>query len=1018
MELLAAELVETFHLCCNAMQYNDSTADAAAQWTRRIHVAFYGATSTRGSNKFLVLESTLTQVFTHLVSGESAHLFWKFVVQVLLVLAQEPIVVQSTAPIVNSPKPRTLTGKKSFKKCQPNTPLAFLVVNALRRITSGDASSEQMTLCRLEGRNNKELLHFCTKGLGNTSYIDQKLLVELLGLFQINDIEPDLVRNAMEHLLASKSHAALIKLCETFSEVDWPFDTIVMRMVQTKDWTSAELLVRTFEEDDGTGREKFWGGLNVRDGLMRLIETQRWQLALTFVGHDTTLQKVLLDHMVAAGELAHTAHLIKIMVTAGFEPDIPLMIQNYPDSSEIGQTWSQRGIEDGNFYSLPEEVQSIVLCNSEDTVRDAMEHFFGSINYENGLDVKADGKQVVGLDVEWKPITSRSKAMTPVASILQIASSDRVFVVDLLALHVSWAVVVKLFADTLLHLTFPERGVFTTVEPFLDVSFGTCRMDVEMFMTRPLFFGAAAEHIGAAIGWQFIAMCSPCPGQTNGQVLDQGPDHSHAGAPQEDADTRDFIAVNSICIFINGRPKWRYQVLSRSNGMCSLCESETPSVVCIEANCKLDMAQFARLCGVGRRRVRLTTASECRRVFGFTPGTVAPFGHKPWTPKSEEESTQPVQIEVYADSRLQDPQYLAAGSGSPDKVIWIESKAFFALTSINLLDDITIPRDYFMFSFADFNRCGQVQRRHREGAKPLEYKFLADSMVTQVGRWLRTIGVDVVAWNPDDAKATRSKDPKSVMLAYAARDDRIVLTRDTGLPSRRDAGACFVLSDDECYKQFREVKLQFGLLDQVNTRSSRCARCNSNAFSPIDAVFAPASANRLAIRGALSLQIVQRYSTVDEVQTLVWSEDSQLVLTASLKRAVVQLWSVQDASWTCKISEGVAGLVHARWTPDARHVVTVSDFQLHATVWSLEDPTARCSIRSPKLAADGLSFSSNGDFLAVAERHDCKDFIGVYSCESWELTTHFSIDSYDCVEIVVARRRVRGVIKHDGFYSY
>ncbi|KAJ8556671.1 hypothetical protein ON010_g9294 [Phytophthora cinnamomi] len=36
-------------------------------------------------------------------------------------------------------------------------------------------------------------------------------------------------------------------------------------------------------------------------------------------------------------------------------------------------------------------------------------------------------------------------------------------------------------------------------------------------------------------------------------------------------------------------------------------------------------------------------------------------------------------------------------------------------------------------------------------------------------------------------------------------------------------------------KQFREVKLQFGLLDLVDTRSSRCARCNSDTFSPIDA---------------------------------------------------------------------------------------------------------------------------------------------------------------------------------------
>lgn len=143
-------------------------------------------------------------------------------------------------------------------------------------------------------------------------------------------------------------------------------------------------------------------------------------------------------------------------------------------------------------------------------------------------------------------------------------------------------------------------------------------------------------------------------------------------------------------------------------------------------------------------------------------------------------------------------------------------------------------------------------------------------------------------------------------------------------------------------------------------------------WSPCSRYLAAASGNCLAIRDAQSLQLVQRYSTVDVVQSLAWSEDSQLVLTAMHKRAVVQIWSVQDASWSCKISEGVAGLVHVRWTPDARHVVTVSDFQLHATVWSLEDPTARCTIRSPKLAVEGLSFSANGEFLAVAERHDCK----------------------------------------------
>lgn len=77
--------------------------------------------------------------------------------------------------------------------------------------------------------------------------------MELVGLFQITDVDLGLVHNAMERLLASKSHAALIKLCETFCGVNWPFETIVARMVTTKDWTSAELLVRTFEQDGDTG---------------------------------------------------------------------------------------------------------------------------------------------------------------------------------------------------------------------------------------------------------------------------------------------------------------------------------------------------------------------------------------------------------------------------------------------------------------------------------------------------------------------------------------------------------------------------------------------------------------------------------------------------------------------------------------------------------------------------------------------------------------------------------------------
>ncbi|KAL3657926.1 hypothetical protein V7S43_017125 [Phytophthora oleae] len=931
MELFTAELVEIFHSCRDAVQCANDIPSWAEQWTRGIHRAFYSATSTRGSNKFVALESALTDVFTHLNRGETAQFFWDFVVQVLLALAQEPAVEQAIA-----------TEKKSSKKCQPNAPLAFLVANALRKITSGDADSNQTELCRLQGRNNDELRNFCLKGLGHSSDIDQKLLVELLGLFQINDINRGLVRNAMDPLLASKSHAALIKLCEAFSDVDWPFDAIVTRMVQTKDWTSAEFLVRTFEVDNESALAKalidetislrdfkrahrFVSTFNLqreypdvdvlysRDGLMRLIETQRWQLALTFVGHDSTLQKVLLEHMVAAAERAHATQLAKKMVAAGFDADISLMIQNCTDSSEINAILDNQQCEDGNFLSLSKEDQNIVFCDSRDKIKGAMDHFFES---ENGA------SQVVGLDVEWKPITSRLKAVAAVASILQIASSERVFIIDLLTLHDNdflfdnflhrlltsphWLKLGFSFDSDLkvLHQTFPERQAFAAVTPFLDLnsldlksgkSLSQCvlhvlgkpldkRMQLSDWNQRPLSSDqlkyAALDALclvqvvdklrtqdNSGLGlpcWDDVAkridkldhansfskaeeleaishrteyqrkwlleratgdesQCETLVAPRDIQRIWEDRASSlkdvsfdtalkflpmdQITAMREDADPHDFITVNSICVFVD----------------------ETPAVVCVDASCKLDVARFARFCGVGRRRVRLATAPECRNVFGFSPGTVAPFGHKPWPSSSDE---KPVRIKLYADSRLHSAQYLAAGSGSHDKVLWVTSKAFFALISITLVDDVSIPRGPSRYgSDADLSDVSSA-----EEAKVLEYKFLADSMVTQVGRWLRTIGVDVVAWNPNELKAARSKDPKSVMLAYAAEEDRIVLTRDTGLPGRRDAGACFVLSDDECHKQFREVKLQFGLLEQLDTRSSRCARCNSDAFSPIDAV--------------------------------------------------------------------------------------------------------------------------------------------------------------------------------------
>ena len=75
----------------------------------------------------------------------------------------------------------------------------------------------------------------------------------------------------------------------------------------------------------------------------------------------------------------------------------------------------------------------------------------------------------------------------------------------------------------------------------------------------------------------------------------------------------------------------------------------------------------------------------------------------------------------------------------------------------------------------------------------------------------------------------------------------------------------------------------------------------------------------------------------DLISGIDWSSDSNLILIAVAKRGVAFAKNVYDASWHCKIDEGLAGLASCRWAPGGRHIVTVSDFKLRLTLWSLVD---------------------------------------------------------------------------------
>lgn len=76
------------------------------------------------------------------------------------------------------------------------------------------------------------------------------------------------------------------------------------------------------------------------------------------------------------------------------------------------------------------------------------------------------------------------------------------------------------------------------------------------------------------------------------------------------------------------------------------------------------------------------------------------------------------------------------------------------------------------------------------------------------------------------------------------------------------------------------------------------------AYSPDGRYLANAVEYRLIIRDADSLRIIQLYSCLDRIDTLQFSPNSLYVLCGLNSRGIVQLWSVDQSDWTCKIDEG------------------------------------------------------------------------------------------------------------------
>ena len=55
---------------------------------------------------------------------------------------------------------------------------------------------------------------------------------------------------------------------------------------------------------------------------------------------------------------------------------------------------------------------------------------------------------------------------------------------------------------------------------------------------------------------------------------------------------------------------------------------------------------------------------------------------------------------------------------------------------------------------------------------------------------------------------------------------------------------------------------------------------------------------------------------------------------------MLKVWSIEQPEWTCKIDEGSAGLIKARWAPDGRHILTTAEFHVRFNMGHTKWPHA------------------------------------------------------------------------------
>jgi uncharacterized protein with PIN domain len=115
-----------------------------------------------------------------------------------------------------------------------------------------------------------------------------------------------------------------------------------------------------------------------------------------------------------------------------------------------------------------------------------------------------------------------------------------------------------------------------------------------------------------------------------------------------------------------------------------------------------------------------------------------------------------------------------------------------------------------------------IKKMGKKEETAVEPRFIADCMLGTLTKRLRLMGYDTLFFN-------RIEDEE--LVETAVRDDRVILTRDSGLLRRKAVQRSIFIDSDSLEAQLNKVIRECGLRSNEDKLMSRCLICNTRLIS-------------------------------------------------------------------------------------------------------------------------------------------------------------------------------------------